>query len=209
MKTETVDGIVYKYSSDWIYKLEVPEHWLLYWNQVNLINKYHEKNDTILEIGVGSGFTANYLKSKNISVTTFDIDEEKKPDITGNIVTHKFDKRYDMVMAFEVFEHIPFEKFSEILTNLKVVCNKYIILSIPRNEKTWLEIKVRTPLFKWSFRIKTLRHKLTTENHFWEIDYKSYTLKKFIRTVEENGFTLSEKKNVDANYFMVFRKNET
>ena len=114
-----------------------------------------------------------------------------------------------MVMAFEVFEHIPFEKFSEILTNLKVVCNKYIILSIPRNEKTWLEIKVRTPLFKWSFRIKTLRHKLTTENHFWEIDYKSYTLKKFIRTVEENGFTLSEKKNVDANYFMVFRKNET
>ena len=34
----------------------------------------------VLEIGVGSGFTANYLRSRGVQVTTLDIDHEKEPD---------------------------------------------------------------------------------------------------------------------------------
>jgi uncharacterized UPF0146 family protein len=86
------------------------------------MKNYLKSKDTILEIGIGTSFTANYLKSKRFSVTTFDIDEEKKPDIVGNIVKYNWDTiNFDHILAFEVFEHIPFAEFKQALIKLKKI----------------------------------------------------------------------------------------
>ena len=69
-----------KYSSDWINKLESKEHWLSYWHQIKLMLESLEPHDSVIELGIGSGFTSNYLRSKNIDVLTVDIDKKK---ITG------------------------------------------------------------------------------------------------------------------------------
>ena len=87
---ETIRGVEYKYSAEWIYDLESEEHWRLYWNQQKLMQNKVSSGDNVLEIGVGSGFTANYLKSKSINVKTLDIDRGKKPDIVANLVEYQF-----------------------------------------------------------------------------------------------------------------------
>ena len=64
-----------KYSSNWIHKLETREHWLSYWHQIKLMEGYVEQKDSLVEIGIGSGFTSNYLRSKKVDVLTIDIDK--------------------------------------------------------------------------------------------------------------------------------------
>ena len=69
-----------KYSSDWINKLETREHWLSYWHQIKLMEGHIKPNDSLIEIGIGSGFTSNYLRSKYVNVLTVDIDRQKSTD---------------------------------------------------------------------------------------------------------------------------------
>ena len=53
-----------KFSSKWINQLESEEHWLSYWYQLKLMSKEVKPNDNLIEIGIGTGFTSNYLISK-------------------------------------------------------------------------------------------------------------------------------------------------
>ena len=124
-KEEIVNGFKYRYSTDWIYSLESEEHWRLYWHQQELMQNKILPGQRILEIGFGSGFTANYLRSKGIEVVTLDIDLEKKPDIVANVVLYDFQEigRFDHVLAFEVFEHIPYSEFEEVVQLES--CRKY------------------------------------------------------------------------------------
>ena len=69
-----------KYSSDWIKKLETREYWLSYWHQIKLMKGHIKPNDSLIELGIGSGCTSNYLRSKNINVLTVDIDRKKSTD---------------------------------------------------------------------------------------------------------------------------------
>ena len=102
----------YSYSTDWIHNLESKKHWQLYWHQQKLLENRISVNDKILEVGVGSGFTANYLKSKGFNVKTVDIDQNKNPDIVKNIVyTEPKFFNFDVLLAFNIFEHIPYDEF--------------------------------------------------------------------------------------------------
>ncbi len=191
-KSQLLDGIEYQFSSDWIHHLESEQHWTLYWKQTNLVLKELQKGDTILEIGPGSGFLSNYLRSKGFHVTTLDIDEQKSPDILSNIVEYPFPDKYDHILAFEVFEHIPFDKFAEILPKLRKTARKNFFFSLPRNYKIWFSIDLIIPYFRnVSFTFKTKRHKITTRNHFWELDYKNYNLNNLDVTIKDVGFLVS------------------
>lgn len=68
------------YSHEWIYELENPYHWNLYWHQLDLVlNRCGlTKDQKIIEVGVGSGITSDSLKRKGYDVTTIDIDNNKK-----------------------------------------------------------------------------------------------------------------------------------
>lgn len=206
-ESENKENITYSYSSDWIHKLENSDHWLLYWNQAKLVFDYIQEKESILELGVGSGFTANYLKSKGYKVLTMDIDKEKTPDICANIVDYNFESKVDHVLAFEIFEHIPFEEFCKVIKKLKTVINKYLIFSIPRNEKRYLDIEINTILSskKYRFSLKRIRNKLTTDHHFWELDYKKFSKKMVLETLKKENFHLVSHKKIKAIHYLVFR----
>ena len=125
-----------KYSSNWIHKLETREHWLSYWHQIKLMEGHGEQKDTLVEIGIGSGFTSNNLRSKKVDVLTVDIDKEKSPDIVSDATNFKPDKNYDHFCAFEVFEHMDFDEMGSIIDNVKENINKNIFISVPIFKKT-------------------------------------------------------------------------
>lgn len=201
-KSQVLDGVEYKYSSDWIHHLESEGHWRLYWQQINLVLKELQKGDILLEIGPGSGFVTNYLRSKGFHVTTLDIDEQKSPDILANIVEYTYPDKYDHILAFEVFEHIPFDKFADILPKLRKTVRKNLFFSVPRNYKIWFSIDLIIPFFRnVSFTIKAKRRKIITGNHFWELDYKKYTLKNLAIMIKDVGFLST---NIRKNSLVVF-----
>jgi 2-polyprenyl-3-methyl-5-hydroxy-6-metoxy-1,4-benzoquinol methylase len=196
------------YSNKWIHKLVSKDHWITYWYQQYLMEGIIQQGDKVLEIGHGSGFTANYLRNKNIMVDTLDNDPEKKPTIIADVTKYDFPKEYDFILAFEVFEHLEFPEFVELLDKLNKVCRKKIFLSIPRNEKICLRFSLRTPVFNLeNIQISTIRKKIITKTHYWELDHPA-TPKKMVEEVFiRNSFTIERKLKVFKIYFYVLNNS--
>ncbi len=208
-KIEILDGIKYRYSSDWIYDFENKTRWNYYWYQQKILHDKINREDRILELGVGSGFISNYLRSKGFNVTTFDIDKDKNPDIIANIVDYNFKTEFDHILAFEIFEHIPYDKFIIVMNKLKNVCKKKLFFSVPLNRKVIFKISMFIPLIKdvnWEIRIK--KRRITTEAHFWELDYKELKEKKFISDIVSAGFKIIDISTFSSlRYFILKSEN--
>ena len=136
-----------------------------YWHQINEIVSLNPK--TILEIGIGYGLVANYLrKNHNLNVTTLDTNSELNPDITASLFTMGSEK-YEAVACFQVLEHFPKTSLKEALQCLKNVTTKYILISLPDRRK---KIKISFPLFKEkTIRLPINRRKIE-KTHHWEIE---------------------------------------
>jgi len=163
------------------------ERWWSYYFQLKLINQI--KPDTLLEIGVGDGFLGNYIKSiGQIKYKSLDASPELNPDIVASVENIPLpDNSFSAVCAFEVLEHLPFEKFEKSLTELKRVSREYVILSLPHFG----------PMLKFNFKIPFLReinfylklpapmkHKFNGE-HYWEIGKRNYSPKKIRRLLQK------------------------
>lgn len=206
---EKIRGVEYKYSAEWIYDLESEEHWRLYWNQQKLMQHKVNSGDKVLEIGVGSGFTANYLRSKCLNVQTLDIDREKEPDIVANLVEYPFPDRYDHVLAFEVFEHIPFGEFKSVFEKISKVCKKYIFISVPRNERVWLKLNLQLPILgKRELHLVSLRGKVIEPAHFWEIGDGSVSIDDLEQVFGKCGFTILTKTKRFSRIFYALKVNQ-
>ncbi|MCK5739058.1 class I SAM-dependent methyltransferase [bacterium] len=204
-KKQTVGGVCYKYPASWIYELETEEHWRCYWRQQRLMQKLIKPGQHVLEIGVGSGFTANYLRSKGILVTTLDIDEEKQPDILANLVSYDFADKYDHILAFQVFEHISFIEFQKVLHKISRICNEYLFLSVPRNERRLFRCEFVLPKFGHRvFEIKTLKKRISTPHHFWELDDGTITKYDFKKVLTDFGYRLDRTDQAFSQWFYAF-----
>jgi len=189
------------FSSDWIQHLETETHWRLYWNQMSLIFDDIKPNERILEIGKGNGFTSNYLKSKKINVVTMDIDNDKKPDIVADILTHDWGGNiYDRILAFEVFEHIPYCDFLQVLGKLSTAC-KYLYFSVPVNEKIWMHLDVQMPKNKkLCLKIVTKRKKIRSKYHYWEIN-TGVSRRRLTQDLQNSAFKICKQKKVLSKQF--------
>lgn len=185
----------YQYETDWIHKLEKETHWRAYWLQQKIIENEIKKTDSILEIGKGTGFCSDYLKSKGYNVSTIDIDANKNPDIIGNIADYDFPEKYDHIIAFEIFEHIPFDVFKQVLPKIKKCISKSLILSVPEGSISLMLLDIRFPIIKhirFGIRLQQrylpsfLRIKLSKYHH-WELNYNSeYSLNSIKKILNQN-----------------------
>lgn len=172
------------------------ERWSSYWHQINEILACAPKS--ILEIGVGDKTVGSYLKTNfpEIIYKSLDNDEKLSPDITANIETYALPAgQYDVVCAFEVLEHLPFEKFSVILSKLKQASREYVIISLPHWGRHF-SLEVRLPFFgKLSLQYKCnffpIEHKFDGQ-HFWEIGKKGYSLKKVKENINRAGLKIEK-----------------
>ena len=207
------DKELFAYTSDWIHELESVGQWKAYWAQQNFMKDIIISiEDEILEVGVGSGFCSNYLKSKGYSVTTLDIDENKNPDIVSNIAHYEFTTDFDYILAYEVLEHIPFKYLKSILRKMRTNCRKGLFISIPEYYPIISSLKLKIPKMKrieYSFLLPYLfpyRKKLGAHHH-WEVNSSYETiLENIIELFSECGFSIVKVVFFEKKYyFMYFR----
>jgi len=188
------------------------DRFISYYYQINSLRKLKIKK--ILFVGVGDGVVPEYLKKlPGIELTTFDIDPALKPDVVGDIHTLPFaDNTFEAIAVFEVLEHLPFEEFPNILKELKRVCSKNLVISLPCRETsfdfTFIFPGIRTLLKKDFIRI-LLRIPLkfggfkNSGQHYWEIDRWNFRLSK-IRSILKQNFILAEENNVVLDAYHIF-----
>lgn len=170
-----------------------PERWASYWHQLDEVLKLEPEN--ILEVGVGDRVIGNYIKNNTkIIYNSLDLAEELKPDMVGSIENIPFkDKFFDLVCAFEVLEHLPFDKFSVALSELNRVCRKWAVISLPHWGRHF-SIDIRAPLIKRikaqiKFSIVPIKHSFDGEHH-WEIGKRNYPLQLIKKKIKMANFDI-------------------
>ena len=187
---------------------DTKERWMSYWYQINEILKLNPEN--VLEIGVGNKVVSDYLRKQGIKVTTVDIDPELKPDFVCSVtnLSEVLKSKYDVVLCAQVLEHLPFSEFEKSLNEIKKVCKRYAIITLPyggidlslivyfpkKGLKKILSVKIPFPR----------KHKFDGE-HYWEIGKKGYSLSK-IRKILSKYFIVEKEFYPPENmwhYFLI------
>jgi uncharacterized UPF0146 family protein len=164
--------------------------------QIRLVKHLNRKN--ILEIGIGNGIVADFLKKAGLTVTTLDINANLSPDIVGS-VTDLLDifkeSNFDIVLCAEVLEHMPFEYFEQAISNISKTTNEYAILTLPRCQKVIVDFQFNLKIPKFSYIEKGIffsipSSKISKEHH-WELDSSKKTKYKEIVRILDKYFSIT------------------
>jgi len=182
-----------------------------YWYQTREVLKTGPKK--ILEIGIGNKTVTNYLKVQEIEVVTVDTEKDLNPDyVCGVTDIDKYFKEnsVDTILCAEVLEHLPFENFETALKKMHKITKNYTIISLPHFGINF-RFSFKFPLIKEkNLLIKIplpIAHKYDGE-HYWEIGYKGYSLRKISKIFSkffdiEREFLVPE---TPSHHFFVLRK---
>ncbi len=180
---------------------------------------------TVLEIGIGPGIVSGFLKRAGLKVTTCDIVPSLQPDCLGDVRALPFTGGcFDVVAAFEILEHMPFDHLEPALSELHRVSGEFVVISLPYacasfdaivRVNAWklsrlFSIAIRVPYF---FR----RQRKPSEaggkveqsmHHYWEVGRRGHSTKT-VRSVLGRVFKIEKEFQVREHpyhQFFVLRK---
>lgn len=169
------------------------ERFISYYNQLKIINDIHPHN--ILEIGKGNGFIERNLP-KQITYESVDNDKTTNPTYLCDLKEFVQPKVYDLVIAFEILEHIGYR---EAINNLRqlIEFNKCVAISIPERGYN-LVINNKHLLSRPRFIKETF-----CKEHLWEINVDGLTLKDFLNDVKVKPIvSFVDSKDTYRRYFI-------
>jgi hypothetical protein len=153
------------------------------WHQLDEVIKLNP--DLVLEIGPGPGLFKAAARALSVSVETLDLDPDLKPDHVASVFEMPFkDGGYDVVCAFQMLEHLPYEQSLVAFKEMCRVANTYVVISLPDASRGWPQTLTIPKIGRVSFfvpwpRLRLKEHKFDGE-HYWEINKAGYPLKKII-----------------------------
>ncbi|WOJ96932.1 class I SAM-dependent methyltransferase [Congregibacter brevis] len=211
-----VDGVEVLYSADWIHDLETSKHFNWYWHQACIVYTHCDRTQHLLEIGVGTNLLADLLKRRGWQVDTLDIDENKSPDYCGSAAEFDYSSHHvNVVLAFEVFEHIPLKTFEKVIDRLAESQVSAIHFSLPWNERALFTASIKLPRVReLRFGLSVPRGRITTKAHFWELAKSDkliqgkqlLSLQALTSIVERRGFVLTPRDKIGCiQYFSAIR----
>jgi len=138
---------------------------------------YKLKPSSILEIGCGNKLFSTHMQNIGVDVQTMDINSKLNPNMVGDISTdlHPVYKygiykgAFNCVCAFEILEHIPKAKLEIALSNISLLSNKHVVLSLPFKQKRFNFV---TNILHFKHFCMWLPFKFNTgASHYWELDF--------------------------------------
>lgn len=161
------------------------DRWVSYFHQLDEVLKCNP--NSVLEVGVGDRVFGSYLRNNTyISYKSLDLADDLDADMIGNVLSiPSEDKIFDVVCAFEVLEHLPYEKFIEALHELSRVSKKYIIISVPHFGPRF-QFFLKIPFMKelrFSFKIPYPKKHEYNGEHYWEIGKKNFPISRIRKDI--------------------------
>lgn len=187
-----------------------PERWGSYWHQLEETLSF--KPTSVLEIGAGSNIIGPILSKEGILYRTLDIAEDLEPDFVGSVDAMPVtDASYDIVCAFEILEHLPFEKFEQSVKEIHRVAKTGAVISLPHfGPPVKFLIKIPfLPEIKFAWKVPYPRAHVFNGQHYWEIGKHGYPVHR-IRAVLEKYFTVTKEfvpfENQYHHFFILVKK---
>lgn len=166
--------------------------WASIWHQLNEVIKLYP--DTVLELGPGPGIFKVLLSHFGITVATLDLDPELEPDYIGSATELPFaDNTYDCVCAFQMLEHLPYDKSLQAFREMGRIAIKNLVLSLPDSKQKY-EYSFDIPkVGKRTIRIPKpgIKEHVFDGEHYWEINKKGFPLKKILNDFSQQKFSLT------------------
>lgn len=183
-----------------------PERWASYYHQLREVLSCDPKS--VLEVGGGDGVLESYIKKNTgVSYTSVDIAEDLKPDVVAPVDLLPFpDNSFDVVCAFEVLEHIPFEKFEKALGELLRVSKKWVIISIPHFGPP-VAFSLKVPFFpeiKFLIKVPFPKKHVFNGQHYWELGKRGYGQRMFRRMLRKHFRIIKDFVPYDNQYHHFF-----
>jgi hypothetical protein len=176
------------------------ERWTSIWHQIDATLR--SAPDQVLEIGVGSGVFASMIRQfSHAAVVSADFDPALNPDIVADVarLTDVIEREsFDVVCAFQVLEHIPFQSLAPAVEQMAAVSSDRVLISLPHWGYPFeLDLRVLKKRFRLSFSHRLTRpHSWTFDGeHYWEIGPKGYSLE----IVRE---TIARVVDIEKEYFV-------
>jgi SAM-dependent methyltransferase len=179
-----------------------PARFLSLFEQLNLLAST-EGVSSVLEIGAGSGAFQFFAKRMGKHANTLDHNEKLKPDYVASLLDPLplENNQFDMVAAFEVFEHLPLSHLSRVLVELSRIARKYILFSVP--DRNWyLRISIDTNYFRLR-KLLSFRRLLKVWNtvdelqpgkdmHYWHIGDRGVSRKSIRDLCKASGLAVEK-----------------
>lgn len=184
---------------------------LSFFYQQKIIKDLKKKN--ILEIGIGNKFLTNYLKSNDFQITTCDLDQNLNPDYVADIRKLPFENNsFDLVVAFEVLEHLPFADFEIACQEMRKTSREYVVISLPYSS-IFFSLTAIFPLIRTIFKKRYFNFFLKIPQffrsnkydgeHFWEMGRRG-TSKNKIRKILKKYYKIEKEFQPLLNFYHYF-----
>ena len=155
--------------------------WSSVWHQLDEVMKLEPNR--VLEVGPGPGLFKAVAGALGVAVETLDLDPELEPDHVASVFEMPFaDRGFDVVCAFQMLEHLPFEHSLEAFQEMARVADKAVVISLPDAATRW-PVSIHVPkigVVTFSIpkpRLAAPKHTFNGE-HYWEINKAGYPLKR-------------------------------
>lgn len=187
-----------------------PARWMSIHYQISEILKIPDLT-SVLEIGPGINIVKPILESEipGVRYQTVDIADDLDPDFIGPVTDLPVaDGSFDVVCAFQVLEHLPFQQFELALSEIARVTKGYAIISLPHPGTTVkFECKVPgLPRVRAAHKIRRAKEHVFNGEHYWEIGKKDYPLAR-IKASLQNYFMITREyipyENQDHHFFIL------
>lgn len=149
---------------------------------------------SFLNIGSPNPILKHLLELQNLHVIDLDLDLNTKADVNAALPHLPFsDKSIEVVMCFQVLEHMPFDMLACSLKELKRVAQQFILLSLPdrtisKGERLKYQVYKR---FKRPFEWSKYKPLPVDREHFWEIGQFNVTESAILKVISQDHLTVS------------------
>jgi len=163
------------------------QRWASMWHQVDEVLTFEP--ETVLEVGPGPGFFQVLMNQIGTRVETLDIDPELRPNYVASASDMPFaDRSFDVVCAFQMLEHVPYEESLNVFREMVRVADKGVVISLPDAYVRWpisfcipfvgnINFSVPGP------RLRKAEHVFDGQ-HCWEINKAGYPLSRIQADLE-------------------------